>query len=554
MKTNRLILFTLLFVGMGITGHSQEANQENPRGAYKLIDFVGRDGSTFKPVEEQYKICTDSMTLTLNVKGDKFDFSIRKGDGIFDYTGEEPDVYDPHAPRIYDSNAQRFSFKWWSEGYLDRPLLPTKDWCIEHYEAGKFSEAGKAIIDAFMSPDYRDESNPLIGVWRNRGTVTYIQDTEEVKRVLHAPQKNTASYSVLTPSKLLNIGAGKGQIIPVRVINKDSLQMGSSMRAVTWLSPNTIAIALQQGYVVWTRALIEKPLMAKIFEPSLKNGDSYREAVKEYFVHNIWILEMLAMENSVLVENVAKICRTKTVHGLSVPFSMSKDLARTYVQTEYHSDVMNAFMRHSGLPLASVFVLNRMYNSPKFRAANSHLHQVRIRMEEEVFPPILDEVLSSGKMPAEVKGVECAMGDNSAFQDFYVKTNFEDVLMCELEMLIARMEKKNQKKLRKQMPFLTEYMKRNLPVLLQNACCGVLTGEDLQTLSSIALSPQGMAASKANTDFVRAMSVLFDKKADNKVVSDIRESIFRFVERNTYVTTKTTTIRVPVHRSSGRYY
>lgn len=244
----------------------------NPRGVYKLMDFVGRGGKTFGAIEDQYKICTDSMTLTLNVADDQFLFIFRDGDKVFDYTGEEPDTLDPHSSRIYDSNIQRFSMKWWSEGYRDRPLFPAGDWCIEHYEAGKFSKKGKEIVEAFMSPEFRDETNPLIGIWHPLGSVMNLQDTVAVSTILKRVGTETnAQYCILTPSMLLNSDGKKGYITPVKITNQESLQINDKLRKVTWLSPDMVAIALQTGYTIWGRATGGKSLIGNMPRPTNKN-------------------------------------------------------------------------------------------------------------------------------------------------------------------------------------------------------------------------------------------------------------------------------------------
>ena len=514
-------------------GAEQDSLSMNPRGVYKLIDFVGRGGETFKAMEEQYKICTDSMTLTLNVEGDKFDFSLRNGDGIFDYTGEEPDVYEPHAPRIYDSNAQRFFFKWWSEGYVDRPFFPTKDWCVEHYEAGQFSEAGKAIIDAFMSPDYRDGSNPLIGVWCSLGTVKNIQEAEEVKRLLDAPQKKTASYSVLTPSKLLNIVARKGQIIPVRVINKDSLQMGSSMRKVTWLSPDTIAIALQQGYVVWARAIGEKVLIEDMVSPKLL----YHALFTRYAQQNREWLELVAMEKNVLTEKCAEYIRSKKWHGLYIGTNLSKDLASAYVQKEYLGNMVQTFERHTILNNHDLRTLTTMYNMPQAQKASVHLTQVKGNIEEEMMK-VFDELLVSGELPKDYVMMNCSESYRDALQRYCEATFIMDVLMRKMYVLVSGMDKSKQKIIKRYMPVLTEYMKKNLPVMLHKECCAVMTEEDLLTLSAIATSQEGVKASNANKDFANMMSPLFDKKAENEWVVEMRQNIDVFVFTHTKIVSR----------------
>ena len=61
------------------------AQTENPRGVYKLITLDGRAGLVNAPLD-QYKICTDSVTLMLNVyQGNKFQIG-RSDNEILNYT------------------------------------------------------------------------------------------------------------------------------------------------------------------------------------------------------------------------------------------------------------------------------------------------------------------------------------------------------------------------------------------------------------------------------------------------------------------------------------
>ena len=530
MKTYKTYSLFLLLMGMSIGSWAQESQNENPRGVYKLINFVGRGGSMFDAIEDQYKICLDSLTLTLHVKNDMFEFSMRDGDKVFDYTGEEPDVYEPHAPRIYDSNAKRFSLKWWSEGYIDRPLFPTKDWCIEHYEAERFSQAGECIAEAFMSPDYRDESNPLIGVWHPMGTVKNLQDAEGLKRVLSTSGSGIPTYCILTPLRLLNSVGGVGKITPISIQNKDSLQMGASMRKVTWLSPDIIAIALQQGHTVWARTKGGTPLIAQFLVPRSENPE---DPFATYMGRNKVAMELVEMGGNSLVENVAKVCRMKKVYNLAMSVSLSKDLARSYVNNKYASDLIQVYKSHTTLPVETVQKLNGMYNTPQARAANGHLKQAKQGAVKEM-RNILNGVSMTGTIPVEPVEEECAETYKDAFLQYYQATHIEDVMLRKMEVLVDQMAEKDKKVIGKQMPALSAYMKKNLPVMLQNSFHSVMTEEDLRTLASIAMSSEGVEASKANMEFANAMSFLFHGKK-NEWVDDMRERIFNFVIKHTIV-------------------
>jgi hypothetical protein len=158
------------------------AQTENPRGVYKLTGLLDKYGHVIKEPFDQYKICTDSVTLMFTVNGNRF--SIGKNDSkVFNYTGEEPDANDTTATRIFDSNAAHFTQKWWST-YSNHIYFPKNDWCTEYYESGKYSDNAKKILDALMSPTASHPQNPFIGTWRFIGMMDELRNVKkELKKL-----------------------------------------------------------------------------------------------------------------------------------------------------------------------------------------------------------------------------------------------------------------------------------------------------------------------------------------------------------------------------------
>ena len=78
-------IFTLLLasLAMGVS-----AQTENPRGIYRMMTLTGKAGEVKAPFE-QYKVCTDSITLMVSFKN--VFFSISNNDHkVFNYTGDQP--------------------------------------------------------------------------------------------------------------------------------------------------------------------------------------------------------------------------------------------------------------------------------------------------------------------------------------------------------------------------------------------------------------------------------------------------------------------------------
>ena len=225
-------------VSLPLTGNAQT---ENPRGIYKMTTLTGKQGEIKAPYN-QYKICTDSITLMLNIQGSFF--MIGQNDkNVFNYTGDQPKSEDDKSTLIYDSDADHFTLKWWSE-YDYHPYFPKNDWCIEKYEANKYSEMGKIIFDALNGNVATDPENPLIGVWRLIDRVNELPDSE-----MEMPKQNNKDkwFYVFMPQKCVMFHQSLGAVFDGITYNgKESFTMENGTRSVKWLSEDRIAIEMKQ--------------------------------------------------------------------------------------------------------------------------------------------------------------------------------------------------------------------------------------------------------------------------------------------------------------------
>ena len=222
------------------------AQTENPRGVYKLTGLLDKYGNHIKEPFDQYKICTDSVTMMFSVVGDWF--RIGKNDSkVFNYTGETPDANNATATRIFDSNAEHFTLKWWSD-YSDHIYFPKNDWCTEYYVSGKYSDTAKKALDALMSPPAADPKNTLIGTWRLIGMMDDLSNTkQELKRIREKPLDGI--YTIFTPSYIVAIARNSGSIYPSpNPYNKKVFKVGKTENKITWLSKALIAVETHQDY------------------------------------------------------------------------------------------------------------------------------------------------------------------------------------------------------------------------------------------------------------------------------------------------------------------
>ena len=157
-------------------GHAQ-SNRENPRGLYKMTKLVGKRGEIDAPFD-QYKYCTDSITLTLFMDRHRLRIS-HIDDMVFNYTGEFPASEDDRNTLIYNSNSKHFSEKWWST-YLNHFCFPNGDWCIEHYESGLMSEEARPYLETLLASG---ELNKLNRTNFPYGKRCYYEDLVKQKRI-----------------------------------------------------------------------------------------------------------------------------------------------------------------------------------------------------------------------------------------------------------------------------------------------------------------------------------------------------------------------------------
>lgn len=254
------------------------AQTENPRGVYKLMSIIDKQGFTIKEPFDQYKICTDSVTLMFSVNGNQF--AIGKNDSkVFNYTGEEPDANDTTATRIFNSNAEHFTLKWWST-YSNHLYFPKNDWCTEYYESNKYSDNAQKILDALMSPNASHQKNPFIGTWRFIGMMDELRDVKkELKKLREdAAKGQNIGNLIFTPTRAImysngNRGGTIEHLAYANVGKWKKIMMGDGQRihehAITWLNKDCFAMEVyvdgfRTDYQIWERVPDSTPLFNKI--------------------------------------------------------------------------------------------------------------------------------------------------------------------------------------------------------------------------------------------------------------------------------------------------
>ena len=249
-KMEKKIALSLMAAALLTLPMVVNAQTENPRGIYKMITLTGKQGEIKAPFD-QYKICTDSVTLMLSTQ--KAAFQITDTDHkVFEYTGDQPKDQDDKSTLIYDSNADHFTMKWWStnRGHL---YYPDNDWCIEKYEANQYSETAQLAFEALNAVPAFDKNNPLLGTWRILGDVDELRDVKNVLPKMHENYETSKyfnSFYVFTPKSFALVLLGRGGVAnPVEYDGKKSYKLNNkTISNVRWLTKDRIAVEERIDY------------------------------------------------------------------------------------------------------------------------------------------------------------------------------------------------------------------------------------------------------------------------------------------------------------------
>lgn len=241
---------TMLVAAVFASLQSLSAQTENPRGIYRMVKLVGNLGEIDAPFE-QYKICSDSITLTISVMGSQFRI-FDNDHQVFNHTGSLPPEGDAgkNLKLVYDSDSTHFSMKWWSD-FAHHLYFPHNDWCIEKYESSGFSETGSIVADA-LTGKTAASANPLYGTWSIIGELDELNNTKKQIKLLHEQYQGSKylnNYMVLMPNTVVFLASGGGSVQKAEYEGKKSCKIGRQAPcSIKWLSKKCIALEKHSGY------------------------------------------------------------------------------------------------------------------------------------------------------------------------------------------------------------------------------------------------------------------------------------------------------------------
>ena len=182
---------TTLLAALTIMAGNIFAQTENPRGLYKLQRLGYENGRPDQvPEIEQYKYFSDYVPLTLLIMRDtpeEYAYYLKQDEPTpYNFTGDVPVGEDGRGTRIYDSNSERVTVKWYNNIRAnDYGLFPQNEFITEYYEAKDFEPRMRKSIEMLENknkkPDHR-----VAGCWRLLGQY----ETIEGERALTRPQGN----------------------------------------------------------------------------------------------------------------------------------------------------------------------------------------------------------------------------------------------------------------------------------------------------------------------------------------------------------------------------
>ena len=243
----------------------------NPRGVYKLMK-VRANGVEYNDVNDQYKICTDSITF--NVQMNEGRFLINNQSIIYNYTGNVLNGNRDFSDKIYNSNEHGFTLKWWNGG-INHSYVPRQTWGIEEYKIDEYSTDGAKIFPLLMTVQSPSEENPFIGEWRILGTTDNQNNIDGQAKEMQTKNpivgKNSQIVVFSTEYMLIvNLGNSSGGILDVAYEGNESIMVADYLRQVEWINHDLIAIAYKtekgNSYEIFERISDGRPVISHIVE------------------------------------------------------------------------------------------------------------------------------------------------------------------------------------------------------------------------------------------------------------------------------------------------
>lgn len=169
--TNKwLIVFGLMVFALYVS-----AQTDNPSGLYRLQKIVYDDGSEKVPTFEQYKYCSYTASLLVNVyfRSDESTsiVMLNNDEEPHLYTGRHARGVDGRGNQVFDSNADHFTLRWYT-GNRSSMYFPPQSFVNEVYDSHIDVKPDIREIADMLEGNYKHnpkKKTPLLGCWRCLG-------------------------------------------------------------------------------------------------------------------------------------------------------------------------------------------------------------------------------------------------------------------------------------------------------------------------------------------------------------------------------------------------
>lgn len=276
MKTKLYVLCALFLLGIGNMQAQEEGNKLNPRGVFKLMSVINDQGKETKEPFDQYKICTDSVTLNMQVQGNMFRIA-QTDSKVYDYTGSEPADENDHSTLIFDSSEKGFSSKWWGVNG-NHAYFSSNGWTTEVWRANEYSPKARIIIDALTTPPAADTKNPFIGTWHAIGMMDELRNVKKEMERIRSEFDSEKSNNPFAVYGKENMVISSGQVFDVKYEGKNSVSFANNQHKIIWISTNVFAIEVTSGwrtdYEIWERVTDGTTPMQSIAHRFVKSNRS----------------------------------------------------------------------------------------------------------------------------------------------------------------------------------------------------------------------------------------------------------------------------------------
>ena len=256
---------------------------QNPKGLYRLKQFIYENGSTRPPGFSQYKYAADSVGLLVSfrpsMRADKWSsmtVEIRETYPLT-YTGEKPQGADGHGTQIFNVDDDQFLFKWYNDKFPNMSNL--NEFITEVYRK---SAMEPDVVKAFkLFEDKTDHTaGKFYGWWVRTGAAANADGTGQRTSVPVMWKAYGPELSMVV--NILNNGnvLGCNTTGTVRYDNDSTIYEIGHRCHIKWLSDNchTLTFVQENGVKlteIWERGGLPREWQ-NVFNTNLA---TYRNAV-----------------------------------------------------------------------------------------------------------------------------------------------------------------------------------------------------------------------------------------------------------------------------------